>query len=151
MSCNQINVSYQRHWHPQIYLFIYLLIHLFCLFPFHNEIWNNFWGNSLNSKMIFTLQRRTVRIIAGVKSRTSCRNLFVSSEILPVAWEYIFALMNFVVNNQEHFQTNTAIHSVNTRNRDHVHRRTTNLSWKCVLCWHQILQLSTIKSQKSYE
>jgi len=59
--------------------------HISSLFPFHNEMWNNFWGNSLNSKMIFTLQRRTVRIIAGVKSRTSCRNLFVSSEILPVA------------------------------------------------------------------
>jgi hypothetical protein len=30
-----------------------------------------FWGNSPNSRMIFTLQKRTVtRIIAGVKSRT---------------------------------------------------------------------------------
>jgi hypothetical protein len=34
-------------------------------------------GNSPNSKLIFTLQKRTVRIIAGVKSRNSCRNLFV--------------------------------------------------------------------------
>jgi hypothetical protein len=31
--------------------------------------------------------------------------------------------MNFVVNNQEHFQTNSAIHSVNTRNRGHLHRQ----------------------------
>jgi hypothetical protein len=48
-------------------------------------------------------------------------------EILPLPCEYIFTLMNFVVNNQEHFQTNSAIHSVNTRNRDHLHRPTTNL------------------------
>jgi hypothetical protein len=41
-----------------------------------------FWGNSPNSKMIFTLQKRTVRIFAGVKSRNSCRNLFMRSEIL---------------------------------------------------------------------
>jgi hypothetical protein len=78
-----------------------------------------FLANSPISKIIFTLQKRTVRIIAGVKSRTSCRNLFMSLEILPHPCEYIFTLMNFVVNNQEHFQTNSAIHSVNTRNRDH--------------------------------
>jgi hypothetical protein len=52
----------------------------------------------------------------------------MSSEILPLPYEYIFTLMNFVVNNQEHFQSNLAIHSVNTRNRDHLHRTTANLS-----------------------
>jgi hypothetical protein len=87
-----------------------------------------FWGNSSNSKIIFTLQKRTVRIIAGVKYRTSCRNLFMSLEILPYPCEYIFTLMNFVLNNQEHFQTNSAVHSVNTRDRDHFHRPTANLS-----------------------
>jgi hypothetical protein len=94
-------VPYQQHWHPQI--------NLFCLFPFRKEIWNNFWGNSPNSKMIFTLQMRTVRIIAGVKSRNSCRNLFMRLKILPLPCEYIFTLMIFVVNNKEHFQTNPAI------------------------------------------
>jgi hypothetical protein len=81
-----------------------------------------------NSKIIFTLQNRTVRIIAGVKSTTSCRNLFMSLEILPLPCEYILTLMNFVVNNQEHFQKNSAIHSVNTTNREHLHRPTVNLS-----------------------
>jgi hypothetical protein len=56
--------------------------------------------------MIFTLQKRTVRIIAGVKSRNSYRNLFMRLEILPLPCEDIFTLMNFVVNNKEHFQTN---------------------------------------------
>jgi hypothetical protein len=65
----------------------------------------NFLGNSPNSKMIFTLHERTVRIIAGGKSRTSCRNLFMSLEILTLPCEYIFTLMNFIINNQEHFQT----------------------------------------------
>jgi hypothetical protein len=88
-----------------------------------------FGGNSPNSKMVFTLQNRTVRIIAGVKSRNSCRNLFMRLEILPLPSEYIFTLMNFVVNNQEHFHTNSAIHCVNTRNRDHFHRPTANLSY----------------------
>jgi hypothetical protein len=37
--------------------------------------------------------------IAGVKSRNSSRNLFMILEILPLPCEYIFALMNFDVNN----------------------------------------------------
>jgi IS1 family transposase len=82
----------------------------------------------INSKMIFTFQKRTVRIIAGVKSRNSCRNLFMRLKILPLPCEYIFTLMNLVVNHQEHFQTNSAIHSVNTRNRGHLHRPSANLS-----------------------
>jgi len=49
-------------------------------------------------------------------------------ETLPLPCEYIFTLMNSVVNSQEHFQTNSAIYSVNTRNRDHLHRPIANLS-----------------------
>jgi hypothetical protein len=86
-----------------------------------------FWGNSPDGK-IFTLQKGTVRIIAGVKPRNSCKNLFMSLETLPLPCECIFTLMNFFVNNQEHFQTDSAIHSVNTRNRDHLHRATANIS-----------------------
>jgi IS1 family transposase len=88
----------------------------------------NFGGNSPNSKMIFTVQKRTIRIIAGVKSRTSCRNLFIHLETLPLPCEYIFALMNFVVNNQERLQKNSAIHRVNIRNRYHLQRPRENLS-----------------------
>jgi hypothetical protein len=83
-----------------------------------------FWLNSPNSKMIFTLQKRTIRLIADVKSRNSCRNLFLKLLILALPCEYIFTLMNLVVNNQELFQKNSAVHSVNTRNRDHLHRPT---------------------------
>jgi hypothetical protein len=104
--------------------------------------------------MIFTLQKRIARIITGVRARNSCRNLFMRSEILPLPCEYIFTLMNFIVNNKEHFQTNSAMHSVNTRNRDHLHKPAANFSCfqkKCLLCCHQNLQQSTIRSEKSYE
>jgi hypothetical protein len=101
-------------------------------FPYFHSIMKYgilfFFGNSPNSKMIFTLQKRTVRIIAAVKSRNSCRNLFMRLEILPLPCEYIFTLMNFVVNNKEHFQINSAIHSVNTRNKDRLHRPAANFS-----------------------
>jgi hypothetical protein len=50
------------------------------------------------------------------------------SEILPLPCENIFSLTNFTVNNQEHLQTNSVIHSVNTRARNHLHRSIANLS-----------------------
>jgi hypothetical protein len=81
-----------------------------------------FGCNSTNSKEIFTLQNRNLIIITGVKTRNSCRNIFMRLETLSFPCKYIFTLMNFVVNNQELFQTNSAIHSVKTRNRDHFHR-----------------------------
>jgi hypothetical protein len=36
--------------------------------------------------------------------------------------------MNFTVNNLELFQGNSTIHSINTRNKNHLHRPTANLS-----------------------
>jgi hypothetical protein len=36
--------------------------------------------------------------------------------------------MNFIVNNQELFQSNSAVHSVNTRNKHRLHRPIANLS-----------------------
>jgi hypothetical protein len=36
--------------------------------------------------MIFTLQKRTVRTIVGVKSKTSCKKLLMSLEIPPLPY-----------------------------------------------------------------
>jgi hypothetical protein len=35
-------------------------------------------------------------------------------EILPIPCQYIFSLMNFILKNQEHFKTNSSIHSTDT-------------------------------------
>jgi hypothetical protein len=95
-----------------------------------------FGHNSPNSEMIFTLQKGTVRII--IKSRNSCRNLF-----MRLVCEYIFTLVNFVENNKKKkrlFQTNSAVRSVNTRNRDHLHRPIANLS-----CFQKSAHCASIK------
>jgi IS1 family transposase len=112
-----------------------------------------FWGISPNGKMIFTLQKTTVRIIADVKSRTSCRNLFMRLEILHLPCEDIFTLMNCVVNKQENFQKNSAINSVNTRNRENLHRPNANLSCFQKSAYYASIKIfeSTIKSENSYE
>ena len=36
--------------------------------------------------------------------------------------------MNFILNNKEHFQTNSSIHSIDTSNKHHLHRPNANLS-----------------------
>jgi hypothetical protein len=87
-----------------------------------------FWGNSYDSKMVFTLQNKIVRIMVDIKPQNSCRDLFKRSQILPLVCEYIFSLLNFAINKQEHFQANSAVHSVNTRNKHHLHRPTANLT-----------------------
>jgi hypothetical protein len=86
------------------------------------------WENSSNIKKIFTLRKKIVRLMAGFKPRNSCRSLFKRLEILALPCECIFSLMNFIVTNQEHFQTNSTIHSVNTRNKHQLHRPISNLS-----------------------
>jgi hypothetical protein len=49
-------------------------------------------------------------------------------EILPLPCQYIFSFMNFFVNNQKNFQTNSSVHSINTRNKHHLHPPIANLS-----------------------
>jgi hypothetical protein len=63
-----------------------------------------FWGNSSNSKWILTLQKKIIRIMAGAKPRNSCSSLYKELEIFPLSCEYIFSLMNVIVNNVELFQ-----------------------------------------------
>jgi hypothetical protein len=45
------------------------------------------------------------------------RGLLNILEILPLPYKYIFVLINITVNNQEHFEANSATHSANTRNK----------------------------------
>ena len=51
---------------------------------FHSIIKYGFYfcGNSSNSKKIFTLQKKMVRIMAGAQHRTLCRSLFKQLETL---------------------------------------------------------------------
>jgi hypothetical protein len=59
----------------------------------------SFWNNSSSSKKIYNLQTKMIGIVAGVKPRNSCRGVFKTLEILPLSCEYIFSLMNFIINN----------------------------------------------------
>jgi len=86
-----------------------------------------FWVNSSNSGKIFTLQKKIIRIMAGAQPRTSCRSLFKQLEILSVSCQYTLSLMKLIVNNQEIFQTNLAIHNINSKNKHQLHKTNANL------------------------
>jgi hypothetical protein len=53
-----------------------------------------FGGNSLNSKKIFTLQKKIVRLMADVKPRYSCGSLFKRLQILA---QFKVALKRYLI------------------------------------------------------
>jgi hypothetical protein len=44
-----------------------------------------FWGDSSDSKKVFTLQKKTVRIMVGVKPQHPCRELFKKLQIFTTS------------------------------------------------------------------
>jgi hypothetical protein len=98
-------------------------------------------GNSSNSGKIFTLQKEIVRRMATAQPRTSYRSLFKQVEISPVPYPYILLLVNFIINNQEIFQTNSSIHNINTRNKHNLHRPNANLSCFYKSTFHDGIQI----------
>jgi hypothetical protein len=75
-----------------------------------------FWGNSTNSKCVFKLQKKAIRIIMGAKNNDSSREFFKLVKILPLYAQYIYSLLMFVVNNRNLFLDNAALCSIKTRN-----------------------------------
>jgi hypothetical protein len=87
-----------------------------------------FWGNSTDSKRVFIIQKKIIRIMAGFKRIVSCRELLKKFNILPLASEFLLSLQSFVVDNMEKFQTNSDIHTINTRHKhDSISRALTSL------------------------
>jgi hypothetical protein len=87
-----------------------------------------FWANSTESKKVFYIQNRIIRIIAGAKRRASCMELFKKFNILPLASEFLLSLLSFVVDSMEKFQTNSDIDNINIRYRYNLHVPNSNLS-----------------------
>jgi len=79
------------------------------------------WGNSSHSSVIFKMQKRLIRIKMGYGYRESCRELFKELKILKLSSQYIFSLLLFIVNNRNHFVSNSVYHNNNTRQRNYLH------------------------------
>jgi len=87
-----------------------------------------FWGNSSKSNKIFLAQKKIVRIKTGSRPKTSCKPLFQSLGILTITAQYILSLMKFLLQNQEQFTSNTAVHNTNTRKKLKLYKPISNLT-----------------------
>ena len=66
--------------------------------------------------------------MAVAQPRAPCRSLFKQLEISPVACRYILSLVDFIIDNQVIFQTNSSKRNINTRNQHQLDRPNANLS-----------------------
>jgi len=63
--------------------------------------------------------------MAGAQPRIACGSVLQQFEIPSVSLQY----MNFVINNQEIFQTKSSIRNINTRNKHHFQKPNVNISF----------------------
>lgn len=105
-------------------------LNLVCFAYFHSIMSYGIilWGNSTDSYKVFYIQKKMIRIIAGIKRRAWYRKLCKKFNILPLSSEYLLSLLSFIVDSIEKFQTNSGIHNMSTRYRCNLHVPNSNLS-----------------------
>lgn len=79
-----------------------------------------FWGCSAKSKKIFVLQKKVIRLLAGAKSRESCKQLFKKFDILPLPCLYIYKILLFVKMHFNFFFSYVNNHAYSTRNKSNL-------------------------------
>nr|WP_253308705.1 reverse transcriptase family protein [Rickettsia endosymbiont of Ceutorhynchus assimilis] len=78
------------------------------------------WGRAANAHRIFALQRRAIRVIAGLSYREDCRNAFVRLEILTMPCVFILENVIYAKTNINKFNANSDYHNYDTRYRDNL-------------------------------
>jgi hypothetical protein len=87
-----------------------------------------FWGNAVNSKNVFIIQKRLIRVIMNVNPKISCQGLFKRLNILPFYSQYVYSLLLLVAKNASRFVMNNDIYTINTRLNINLHLPSINLS-----------------------
>lgn len=72
------------------------------------------WGNSRESKSVFQLHKKIIRIMTGSEPRTSWKPLFQSLEILTLPPQRILSLLKFLSQNLEIYTFDFTVHGINT-------------------------------------
>ena len=77
------------------------------------------WGNSSHALKMFRLQRRALRVIAGINNpSTHCQPLFLKFGIMPLPSLYIYFSIIEIHKNINNFNTQSDTHSYSTRPAD---------------------------------
>lgn len=76
------------------------------------------WGfDSLKTAYLFRLQKRAIRVIFGMKTIESCKEMFRQNRILTLPSLYIFESLLFLKRNQQLFSIASTDHGHNLRNK----------------------------------
>ncbi|CAH0546230.1 unnamed protein product [Brassicogethes aeneus] len=86
------------------------------------------WGHATSSGIIFALQRKVVRIVAGLGYRDDCRAAFRDLGILTFPSAFILQNILYVKKHLSNYKTHTTVHQHHTRNKDDLIVRFSRLS-----------------------
>lgn len=73
------------------------------------------WGHAPASKRLFGIQRRAVRVIAGLTYRADCRDSFRRLRVMTLPSLYVFECLKYVKHNITAFSERSYIHDYDTR------------------------------------
>lgn len=78
------------------------------------------WGHSAHARRIFALQRRAVRIVAGLGYRDDVRQSFRDLKILTIPGRYIYECILYCYKNAHRYAMNASYHNYPTRAADNI-------------------------------
>lgn len=76
------------------------------------------WGHSTHAARLFGLQRKAIRVMAGLKFREDCRAAFRKYNILTLPSQFILENLLYVINNKDLFRLHGDVHNYGTRQRN---------------------------------
>lgn len=74
------------------------------------------WGGAINTRRVFLIQKRIIRLMFNIKKRSSCRTIFKENRILTFCGIYILKCCLYVRCNMRLFNNNSSNHNYSTRN-----------------------------------
>ena len=90
--------------------------------------------HSTSIDKVFLTQKKMLQTMLGISSMSSCRKWFKKLEILHIPSLYIYSLMLFVVDSLHYFPTNSSVHEINTRYKNHFHTHSLRLLYSGTTC-----------------
>jgi hypothetical protein len=79
-------------------------------------------------KMIFRLQKKSIRIMMGCRCSDCCRKLFFNLETLPLPSQYFHYLLSFTIRNKNQFLVNSEKYHIDIRQHANFHQPYVNLT-----------------------
>lgn len=79
-------------------------------------------GNTADIGKVLITQKRAIRIVFGLRKRTSCRKYFRNNKIMTVISLYIYNSLLEIHEEKENLTKNKDRHMYNLRNKDKLHK-----------------------------